>query len=106
MRRSAAWQDGNLHRHLPETACLSQPPHEYPMDQHHRMHTVTVWLDGEGCCGCSSRRHWPARVQCLDNTHGVQVACGWRHTVVVDAEGRVFSFGWNKYGQLGHGTTV
>ena len=32
-----------------------------------------------------------------------QVACGWRHTVVVDVDGAVFTFGWSKYGQLGHG---
>ena len=32
-----------------------------------------------------------------------QVACGWRHTVAVDLDGVLYSFGWSKYGQLGHG---
>ncbi|KAL6771439.1 UVR8 [Auxenochlorella protothecoides x Auxenochlorella symbiontica] len=29
--------------------------------------------------------------------------CGWRHTAAVDAEGRLYTWGWNKYGQLGLG---
>jgi alpha-tubulin suppressor-like RCC1 family protein len=31
------------------------------------------------------------------------VACGWRHTIVVSDSGSIFTFGWSKYGQLGHG---
>eukprot|EP00271_Cylindrocystis_brebissonii_P008505 TRINITY_DN22878_c0_g1_i1.p1 TRINITY_DN22878_c0_g1~~TRINITY_DN22878_c0_g1_i1.p1 ORF type:complete len:446 (+),score=66.57 TRINITY_DN22878_c0_g1_i1:322-1659(+) len=31
------------------------------------------------------------------------VACGWRHTIAVDAAGVLYSYGWSKYGQLGHG---
>ena len=33
----------------------------------------------------------------------VRVAAGWRHSLCVDASGTVYSFGWAKYGQLGHG---
>lgn len=36
-----------------------------------------------------------------DGTRLVGVACGHRHTVVLDEEGRVYSMGSNKYGQLG-----
>jgi alpha-tubulin suppressor-like RCC1 family protein len=32
-----------------------------------------------------------------------QVACGWRHTISVSETGKLFTFGWSKYGQLGHG---
>jgi alpha-tubulin suppressor-like RCC1 family protein len=32
-----------------------------------------------------------------------QVACGWRHTISVSESGKLFTFGWSKYGQLGHG---
>jgi len=32
------------------------------------------------------------------------VACGWRHTIVVSDAGNIYSYGWSKYGQLGHGT--
>ena len=34
-----------------------------------------------------------------------QVSCGDRHTTVVMACGRVYTFGSNEYGQLGHGDT-
>ena len=35
-----------------------------------------------------------------------KVACGRRHTVVLDEQGRVYSWGDNKYGQLGRRTTT
>ena len=44
-----------------------------------------------------------AQVLGLDGRVLRQVACGWRHSVVVDVDGTVFTFGWSKYGQLGHG---
>lgn len=31
------------------------------------------------------------------------VACGWRHTIAVANSGNLYTFGWSKYGQLGHG---
>ena len=31
------------------------------------------------------------------------VACGWRHTIAVSNSGTLYTFGWSKYGQLGHG---
>lgn len=33
----------------------------------------------------------------------VIVACGWRHTISVSSSGRLYTYGWSKYGQLGHG---
>lgn len=33
------------------------------------------------------------------------VACGWDHSIVCDAAGKVFTFGHPLYGQLGNGTT-
>lgn len=33
----------------------------------------------------------------------VLVACGWRHTVSVSSSGSLYTYGWSKYGQLGHG---
>ena len=32
----------------------------------------------------------------------VMAACGWFHSVVMSAEGRVWSFGWGAFGRLGH----
>lgn len=31
------------------------------------------------------------------------VTCGWRHTIAVADSGNLYTFGWSKYGQLGHG---
>ncbi|KAK6259177.1 hypothetical protein SCA6_013651 [Theobroma cacao] len=31
------------------------------------------------------------------------VACGWRHTISVSVTGGLYTYGWSKYGQLGHG---
>lgn len=39
----------------------------------------------------------------LDGADVVSVACGWRHTVLVDSRGRVYTLGANKYGQRGLG---
>ncbi|KAF9609779.1 hypothetical protein IFM89_018227 [Coptis chinensis] len=33
----------------------------------------------------------------------VLVACGWRHTICVSSSGVIYTYGWSKYGQLGHG---
>eukprot|EP00934_Nitzschia_sp_Nitz4_P006224 Nitzschia sp. Nitz4//scaffold171_size48012//22476//24443//NITZ4_007123-RA/size48012-snap-gene-0.26-mRNA-1//-1//CDS//3329538695//6214//frame0 len=38
-----------------------------------------------------------------DGSSVIHVACGRRHTAVVDDRGRVWTFGENKYGQLGRG---
>ncbi|KAL0021375.1 hypothetical protein WJX77_009849 [Trebouxia sp. C0004] len=39
----------------------------------------------------------------LEDVHINQVSCGARHTLVMDKQGRAYSWGWNKYGQLGLG---
>ncbi|MED6193076.1 Ultraviolet-B receptor uvr8 [Stylosanthes scabra] len=33
----------------------------------------------------------------------IMVACGWRHTICVASSGGLYTYGWSKYGQLGHG---
>jgi hypothetical protein len=39
----------------------------------------------------------------LEGVKAKTVACGWRHSMVVDETGILFVCGWNKYGQLGLG---
>lgn len=72
--------------------------------------TGEVWAWGWGRYGNlgdgeRSDRDLPTKVTALETT-GItikMVACGWRHTLGVDAEGKLWSWGWSKYGQLGHG---
>ncbi|XP_028776173.1 ultraviolet-B receptor UVR8 [Neltuma alba] len=42
----------------------------------------------------------------LENQHAKTVSSGARHTAVVTEEGKVFCWGWNKYGQLGLGDVI
>lgn len=39
----------------------------------------------------------------MQNEKMVMVACGWRHTICVTSSGGIYTYGWSKYGQLGHG---
>jgi len=41
-------------------------------------------------------------VKGLDGLKIVKVACGWRHSIAIDGLGAAYSWGWSKYGQLGH----
>eukprot|EP00873_Tetraselmis_striata_P039718 jgi/Tetstr1/459982/TSEL_005306.t1 len=45
----------------------------------------------------------PTKVLGMDNVKIVSAACGWRHTMAVLDTGALYTFGWNKYGQLGMG---
>ena len=45
------------------------------------------------------------QVHGLEDVKVVSVACGWRHSIAADEAGVVYTFGWCKYGQLGHGDT-
>ncbi|KAK3211431.1 hypothetical protein Dsin_016137 [Dipteronia sinensis] len=79
-------------------------------------HTVAVTEDGDlygwgwgryGNLGLGDRndRLVPEKVATV-NLQGekmVMVACGWRHTISVSASGGLYTYGWSKYGQLGHG---
>ncbi|XP_024362461.1 uncharacterized protein [Physcomitrium patens] len=39
----------------------------------------------------------------LEDESCVEVACGARHSAVLTGSGKIFAWGWNKYGQLGLG---
>ncbi|XP_074304705.1 ultraviolet-B receptor UVR8-like [Silene latifolia] len=45
----------------------------------------------------------PEKVAPIDGIKMTLVACGWRHTITVTTAGNIYTYGWSKYGQLGHG---
>ncbi|GMH19068.1 hypothetical protein Nepgr_020909 [Nepenthes gracilis] len=42
----------------------------------------------------------------LENVHAKIVSCGARHSAIATEDGKVFCWGWNKYGQLGLGDVI
>ncbi|KZV19031.1 hypothetical protein F511_08459, partial [Dorcoceras hygrometricum] len=77
-------------------------------------HTVAVTEDGElygwGCgrygnlgLGDRGDRLVPGIVSAVVGEKMVLVACGWRHAISVSSSGSLYTCGWIKYGQLGHG---
>ncbi|KAK0591840.1 hypothetical protein LWI29_009095 [Acer saccharum] len=42
----------------------------------------------------------------LENVHVKVVSCGARHNAAIAEDGKVFCWGWNKYGQLGLGDVI
>ncbi|XP_077231669.1 ultraviolet-B receptor UVR8-like isoform X2 [Tasmannia lanceolata] len=77
-------------------------------------HTAAVTEDGNlygwgwgryGNLGLGDRndRLVPEKVSAVDGEKMLLVACGWRHTISVSASGSLYTYGWSKYGQLGHG---
>ncbi|XP_057972443.1 ultraviolet-B receptor UVR8 isoform X2 [Malania oleifera] len=79
-------------------------------------HTAAVTETGElygwgwgryGNLGLGDRndRLVPQKVSTVDlqGEKMVLVACGWRHTISVSSSGSLYTFGWSRYGQLGHG---
>ncbi|KAK6923495.1 Regulator of chromosome condensation, RCC1 [Dillenia turbinata] len=51
----------------------------------------------------NSQLTWPCRCSQNVGEKMVMVACGWRHTICVSSSGSLYTYGWSKYGQLGHG---
>ncbi|KAK1683279.1 hypothetical protein QYE76_044127 [Lolium multiflorum] len=77
-------------------------------------HTAAVTEDGDiygwgwgryGNLGLGDRndRYVPEKVSLVEEEKMVLVACGWRHTITVSSSGSLYTYGWSKYGQLGHG---
>ncbi|XP_028771495.1 ultraviolet-B receptor UVR8-like [Neltuma alba] len=77
-------------------------------------HSVAVTEHGElfgwgwgryGNLGLGDRfdRLLPEKVSSVHGDKMVIVACGWRHTISVSSSGGLYTYGWSKYGQLGHG---
>ncbi|PWA87071.1 Regulator of chromosome condensation 1/beta-lactamase-inhibitor protein II [Artemisia annua] len=77
-------------------------------------HTAAITEDGDlygwgwgryGNLGLGDRKdlNIPEKVSIISGEKMVQVACGWRHTISISSSGDLYTYGWSKYGQLGHG---
>ena len=71
-----------------------------------------VWTWGDGGYGClghgdEQARSTPTRLgkEAFGGSAAVMVACGYHHTMVVTADGRLWTFGCGGSGRLGHGDT-
>ena len=72
----------------------------------------TVWTWGKGRYGVlghcdGADRSTPTRLNknAFGGSEAVMVACGWNHTMVVTVDGRLWTFGRGREGQVGHGNT-
>jgi len=63
-------------------------------------------LSGQLGHGDTEHRHAPTKIVPLSDWVGVvAVAAGLNHSLVIMANGNIYSFGFNHWGQLGHGDT-
>ncbi|NXH97399.1 RCCD1 protein, partial [Pachycephala philippinensis] len=49
---------------------------------------------------------FPALLDLPQDLEVSTVSCGSRHTAVITRGGELYTWGWGKYGQLGHGNNI
>ncbi|CAF1921741.1 BnaC02g42750D [Brassica napus] len=48
----------------------------------------------------------PHKLEALGNSVISQISGGWRHTMALTSDGKLYGWGWNKFGQVGVGNNV
>jgi alpha-tubulin suppressor-like RCC1 family protein len=56
--------------------------------------------------GCNRNQSIPIKVKGFNNERVVMISCGRFHSMALIERGNVYSWGYNKYEQLGIGNTV
>ncbi|XP_035868240.1 RCC1 domain-containing protein 1 isoform X2 [Phyllostomus discolor] len=68
--------------------------------------TGTTGDEGGAPASCIALQPFPALLDLPLGSDAVKASCGSRHTAVVTRAGELYTWGWGKYGQLGHGDTT
>ncbi|XP_077999503.1 putative E3 ubiquitin-protein ligase HERC4 isoform X2 [Glandiceps talaboti] len=73
-----------------------------------KAHVFSWGEDSEGQCGRGSGdlkpKSVPRMVKPLSTVRVIQVACGSRHSMALTEDSRIYTWGCNDHGQLGHGS--
>lgn len=68
--------------------------------------TGTAGAEDGAPAPCIALQPFPALLDLPLGSDAVKASCGSRHTAVVTRAGDLYTWGWGKYGQLGHGDTT
>jgi len=85
---------------LSHTVLVGEPDH---LHKYGRVWSFGNNEVGELGLGDNNPRNTPQEITALAGVRIVGAGCGGSHTVLVGEDGRVWSFGYNEYGQLGLG---
>ena len=88
------------------TACCSGENHTITLSNDGILHSFGKNVDGQLGLGHNNNVSLPLPTSIPNLPKIYLISCGWNFTVCVDHEGSMWSFGQNKYGQLGTGNTT
>ncbi|XP_053768363.1 RCC1 domain-containing protein 1 isoform X3 [Desmodus rotundus] len=75
------------------------------LDEHGPEMTGTAGAESGASAPFIAVQPFPALLDLPLGSDAVKASCGSRHTAVVTRAGELYTWGWGKYGQLGHGDT-
>ncbi|XP_006885222.1 PREDICTED: RCC1 domain-containing protein 1 [Elephantulus edwardii] len=96
-------EDSALHHHYHYFCCFSEASRPTQDDSGVK---GAAGGEGEGSDPFIAVQPFPALLDLPMGSEAVQVSCGSQHTAVVTRTGELYTWGWGKYGQLGHKDTA